>query len=338
MKKIIFPLSFICLNLFSINIYAQTNFLHVKDSVDIGNFSNCNNFIVHKENITVEGCPIGKGNSYIGEKGFGTYLGKFVGLDKKINLDNDNYQQQKIGGNTRYFSTISTTPVCYFKGRQFAHYDESTTEIHKLIKPRVSEIVYQNCHNNCDKYANLLGKIGEREETHNCPNIPSLKYTKKIKTTIEYPDNLSANKLALDKVTNKWHFKPQHCDALRLKEEEIANDSSLKCTPPLMVSPANSVIKKIKCGENISSGRYSLKPIIFEMDIEPNKEVMFYFTPYTITDRLLIAFDNVLMKDTGYVSGRNLSYAFKNNNKKNAYFTIYADHSGTAWNIRTYCK
>lgn len=181
MKKIIFPLSFICLNLFSINIYAQTNFLHVKDSVDIGNFSNCNNFIVHKENITVEGCPIGKGNSYIGEKGFGTYLGKFVGLDKKINLDNDNYQQQKIGGNTRYFSTISTTPVCYFKGRQFAHYDESTTEIHKLIKPRVSEIVYQNCHNNCDKYANLLGKIGEREETHNCPNIPSLKYTKKLK-------------------------------------------------------------------------------------------------------------------------------------------------------------
>lgn len=235
MKRLNFSsLSLICFSLFSMNVYAQNNFIHAKDSVDIGTFSNCNNFIVHKENITVEGCPIGKGNSYVGEKGFGTYLGKFVGLNKRIELDNNNYQQQKIGGNTRYFSKISTSaPICYFKGKQFAHYDESTSEIHRLIKPRVSEITYTNCYNKCDR---LTPDNNEYERKLQCPSGDGF-FTQKYKKVLNIPSHIALK-------DNNKYIKPQDCSLITEDEHIISTDQMSVCLPAIP-SDISTVCQKV---------------------------------------------------------------------------------------------
>lgn len=203
-----------CLILASLSTISYANFNN-DDSTNIGNFSNCNNFIVHREYVNLEQCPENKDNSYLNERKNMQYLARYVGLNKKINLD--------FLHNHRILEDVKEH--CIFNGH--SHNAESTESIHQLLKVRSSDVTYQNCYNSCERAKRLIEEYHEGgiegKEYIACGNGSNRSYTKKWKKNLTFTNGLTFDKLK--DINSLYYLKEVDCEALNLTREETDNSA-----------------------------------------------------------------------------------------------------------------
>lgn len=187
--------------------HLKTNF---KDSTNINAFSNCKEFIVGRDMMRVN-CPVGKENSYKNQDGYGLYEGKFVGLDKVIinnNMEEDLFSNQ-----------------CIFKGKNYSHLEESTSQLHQLLPVQDKDITYYHCYAPCPR-ANDLKNLRDGEDVVNC-ELPLIgKYRKKYHWELSGFENIEPN------VDGKYYISAEHCNNLKAEKIYVSDDSKTACKAP----------------------------------------------------------------------------------------------------------
>lgn len=212
-KYLIIPL-FFTLNFFN---YSQIAFSEANmDSTNIGVFTNCNNFIVKKEWITEKGCGVDKNSSYKDKISTTTYLARYVGLDKRVEVDFENNKQ--IGNNDRIFKIEEN---CGFKGKEYSTYGISTLTTHQILPPKSNEIVHNNCYKKCNKYEEL-SSLQNGEEILSCKDDQNKTFTKKYKWKILNTDGYEL-------VNNNYYLTEGDCENITASKEYYESDETEKC-------------------------------------------------------------------------------------------------------------
>lgn len=205
MKKLFFSSFFI---LSSLNVYAN-NLVSLKDSTNINDVLNCNNFIIKKEIGTQEMCPSGMGNSYQNEKGYATFPLRITGLDQKLDVYNFNSMNE----------VKNTLKQCVITPhRTYDH--PSTKTIHQVLKPLKNEYEYHNCYNKCD---NLNIDNNEYERKLQCPNTDGF-FVQKYKKRLIIPSHI------ILKNDDKF-IKPSDCALIKQEEYNTTNNQASACVP-----------------------------------------------------------------------------------------------------------
>lgn len=233
-KKMFIVFSGCMLSFYISNVNASI--IQDKDSTNIGNIINCNNFIVHKQKISEVGCPSGLDNSYKNQKGYINYNASFVGLDKEIDVDFSSriggYKKNNINANSKIFH--QDLGKCNFTGINNSHSQLSTSTRHQMF----ITIDKDNPTTGCYKPCNKIEDKAEQSLTKKCPNSDKT-YNQKIKYQLEGLGDV--NNLML--INNKYYLTQSHCDNLFYKEVEVSNDSNIAC----VTSPEEDKTNKEIC-------------------------------------------------------------------------------------------
>lgn len=219
---------------FAYEIYGNPNARYaqdiIKDSTSIGNDANCNNFIVAETTEHEFTCPQYQGNSYKGQQGIHYFVQNYIGLDKTISLELENFASVAQENNF-------IKQQCVFKGKQYAHFEPSTATTHQIFRPR-EKSWYANCYNSCNALTNLLKEVKEYEVKEECPNIKGLFFTKKMKKELT---NVSSTLLSnIYPIEGKYYLNAQDCKSFSLKDIELSNNKNTSCVSTIDNSDGDS--------------------------------------------------------------------------------------------------